>query len=140
MVERARCHPDEEVVRALLEAQFDQTKNRFTSQVFYCPGGLSVSRLCILPIETILGIFQRDLEGPGRSRVLALGFIHVREILSIGRQHSQDLTVEADPLPQNLAHAVIPQRIESQRLRRELTCALRVKRTGDSDTGSVLVH
>lgn len=76
----------------------------------------SVSRLSIFCLKQLFEIFHRDLDRPLRhppNYVRWAGEINVGELQAIGLvfEHSVEITVEKDPLPYNLAHATIPQKL-----------------------------
>lgn len=121
---RPECGEDEEVVRAITTAHWDPHEGRISSSLFKGER-ISVSRLRILPLPVLLGLFDRELIRPPERGVRGAGEIRVGTLQRIGRefQHPTRLTVEQDPTPANAAHAEIPQRI-SKGLSRRIVDAL----------------
>lgn len=109
---RAECPREEDIVRALCDSHFDKKHNRFSSYVFAGPN-TSVSRLLILPLNELFKIFHRDLDKLPKSKVIASGEINVGKLQDIGKNHNEPhaITVEIDSRPENIAHAVIPQKL-----------------------------
>ena len=109
---RCECSREEDIVRAICDSHFDKKNNRFSSYLFRGPD-ISVSRLLILPLDNIFKIFHRDLDKPPRSKVICAGEINVGKLQDIGKGHNEPkiITVEIDALPDNPAHAVIPQKL-----------------------------
>lgn len=108
---RPKCHPSENIVRAITTADWDEVEQRAQSSLFR-GSHTSVSRLAVLGLRELFAIFRRDLEKYPRL-VLKAGEINVGVLQEIGRQHVHptELTVEQDPLEDNPAHAEIPQQI-----------------------------
>ncbi len=109
---RPKCSREENIVRAICDSHFDKRNNRISSYVFVGPN-TSVSRLMILSLDELFKIFHRDLDKPPKSKVIASSEINVGKLQDIGKNHNepQAITVEIDPLPENKAHAVIPQKL-----------------------------
>ncbi|HBB97708.1 MAG TPA: hypothetical protein DC054_20195 [Blastocatellia bacterium] len=109
---RPKCPPEEDIVRALHDAQWDRANDRKSSTIFKGKN-ISVSRLSVLGLRELFGIFHAKLDGSPNGAIVAVGEINVGELQRIGRQyqHPMELTVEEDPQEDNLAHAVIPQDI-----------------------------
>jgi hypothetical protein len=105
----------ENIIRAIRTADWDNRKNRFSSDLFRGPN-TSVSRLSILCLSQLFEIFHRDLD-----RILSdppnivrwAGEINVEELQHIGLtyQNSIHIIVEKDPIPNNIAHAEIIQKL-----------------------------
>jgi hypothetical protein len=68
------CPPDEDVLRAILTAHWDERKNRLSSSLF-SGTGTSVSRLSILGLADLFTIFHQELAAPPRSQVIGGGEI-----------------------------------------------------------------
>ncbi len=121
---RLNCSPEEDIVRAIHNAHFDEEKGRLSSSLFKGQN-TSVSRLAILPLPELFKIFHEDLDKPPERLVYAAGEINIGHLIYIGESHSQplSLTVEEAILPHNTAHAEIPQKISkglALRINREL--------------------
>src|SRR6266481_4924320 len=110
---RPACPPEENILRAIHSAFLDQSKNRFTSELFKGEN-ISVSRMAILSMEALLQIFHLELDSPPKNRyVVGGGEINIGKLQQIARNYQQptELTVEEDPTELNIAHAEIPQNI-----------------------------
>jgi hypothetical protein len=126
---RQQCPPEENILRAILNAFWDETKGRWSSELFRGEN-LSVSRLSILGISELLAIFHRELDSPPKQRtVIGGGEINIGNLQFIGRNYQQpiELVVEEDPTPTNPAHAEIPQKI-TKGLARKIIVALTIHR------------
>jgi len=107
------CNDDENIVRGIFEAEWDQEQNRFSKSIFTGPNA-SVSRLKVLSLEEIIEVFARDLHRPPNRFLKAAGEINVGLLRSIGANYEPkktEITVIQDPLPDNPAHAEIPQKL-----------------------------
>src|SRR5258705_12366203 len=110
----AVCRPEENILRAIHTAHWDQSKGRFSSELFKgrCT---SVSRLSILSLNELFRIFHNELDSPPKNRsVFAAGEINIGRLQEIGlgfAANPTNLTVEEDPTEANPAHAVIPEKI-----------------------------
>jgi len=106
------CPPEEDIVRAIHYAHWDRSNDRKSSRIFKGKN-ISVSRLAILNLRELFGIFHAKLDGSPNGAIVAVGEINVGELQRIGRcyQHPIELTVEEDPEEDNPAHAVVPQDI-----------------------------
>lgn len=123
----AECTPDEEILRAIPEAHWDEAQRRASSSLFEGPN-TSVSRLSVWTFEKIVEVFRRELDKPN-SKLVKVGQINVGAMQELGRLHSEapaNLTVVVDPLPNNPAHAIVPQRL-SRGLARKIVKALRLR-------------
>lgn len=116
---RPLCSDQENILRAINLAQWDPNHNRGNSSLFR-GANISVSRLAILPLDEILQIFKTELICP----VLFAGEINVGALKDIGKSNSTKITVEEDPIPNNLAHAEIPENLTSKKLARDISRAL----------------
>src|SRR6266487_2552982 len=95
----AICPPEENVLRAIHTAHWDPAKDRFSSELFK-GSYTSVSRLALLGLDELFGIFHRALDSPQGRRVVAAGEINVGRLQQIGREfrsNPTNLTVEEDP-------------------------------------------
>ena len=106
---RAACPPEENIVRAIHDAQWDRINDRKSSHIFKGEN-ISVSRLSILNLRQLFDIFHATLDESPNGAIVAAGEINVGELQRLGRQHVHpiELTVEKDPMEDNEAHAVIP--------------------------------
>ena len=113
---RPECPPEENVLRAILTAHWDEQNNRWQSSLFK-GRGTSVSRLSILGMTELFAIFHRELDSPPQNHfVVGGGEINIGRLQEIGRgyQHNPTaLTVEEAPTEINPAHAEIPQNIRN---------------------------
>ncbi len=102
----------ENIVRAIHRAWWDEKENRKESSIFKGQN-ISVSRLSILSIDELFKILHPQLDSSPNGIVIGLGEINVRRLKEIGREfvNPMELSVEKDPLPENPAHAEIPQKI-----------------------------
>jgi hypothetical protein len=110
---RRNCPPEENVLRAIHSAHWDRNADRKSSSIFK-GRDISVSRLSILGVEDLFAIFHRKLDESPNGRIVAAGEINVGSLQKIGRGYEPlptEITVEEDPEDDNLAHALIPQRI-----------------------------
>lgn len=111
---RPQCSPEENILRAIHTAHWDERRNRWSSSLFKGPG-TSVSRLAILSMTELFAIFHRDLDSPPKNRrVVGGGEINIGLLQEVGwgfQDKPTGLTVEEDPLETNPAHAEIPQDI-----------------------------
>ncbi|MFN0139365.1 MAG: hypothetical protein ACKVQW_04670 [Pyrinomonadaceae bacterium] len=102
----------ENIVRAIHSAWWDIHANRGFSSVFKGQNN-SVSRLSILNLTQLFEIFHTELDSSPNGQIVGAGEINVGRLIEIGQQHIKpiELTVEEAPLPENRAHAEIPQKI-----------------------------
>jgi hypothetical protein len=112
---RSLVDANENIIRAIRTSDWDNGKKRFSSDLFKGPN-TSVSRLSIFCLKQLLEIFHRELDRPlshPPNFVRWAGEINVGKMQAIGRSHQNpiEITVEKDPLPNNLAHAEIPQKL-----------------------------
>lgn len=109
---RPECSPDENIVRAIHAADWDEVQDQKSSQIFK-GHNISVSRLAVLDLPELLQIFHRDLDTSPNGVIVGAGEINVGKLQEIGRtfQHPAALTVEIEPVEGNPAHAEIPQKI-----------------------------
>lgn len=112
MPPRSECPPQEDIVRAIHDAQWDRFNDRKSSTIFKGKN-ISVSRLSVLSLRELFKIFHAKLDGSPNGVIVAVGEINVGALQEIGRryQHPVALTVEEDPQDDNKAHAVVPQDI-----------------------------
>lgn len=111
---RPKCPPNENVLRAIYTAHWDERKNRWSSSLFK-GSGISVSRLAILELSELFAIFHEELDSPPKNRfVVGGGEINIGRLQEIGRIYEPlptELTVEEEPTDINPAHAEIPENI-----------------------------
>ena len=111
---RPECPPEENVLRAIHSAHWDERKERYSSSLFK-GSGTSVSRLSILSMVELFAIFHEELDSPTSNQVVKSGGeINVGRLQQVGRGYQPrptDLTVEEAPTETNHAHAEIPQNI-----------------------------
>jgi hypothetical protein len=110
---RPECSAQENILRAIHEAFWDLTRNRKSPSIFKGTN-ISVSRLSILGVNELFAIFHQKLDGSQNGRIVAGGEINIGNLQRIGREYVNgrtQLTVEQDPEDDNIAHAVIPQKI-----------------------------
>ncbi|MEQ1850486.1 MAG: hypothetical protein ABMA01_02730 [Chthoniobacteraceae bacterium] len=98
---------DEEIVRAICTDKWDG--ERIAPSAFMGPD-TSVSRLIIIPLEDQWEVFRRGVERPPERLLKRIAQIGVGRLGELGRTHSPpvSVTVEADPVDWNPAHAIIP--------------------------------
>jgi hypothetical protein len=108
---RPECDRSENVVRAVSKGHWDEGRGRIQSSLFE-GAGLSVSRLEVLGLTELLAIFRTQLGPPPQPGFAALE-INVGDLqdIALGYGNPVHVTVEVDPLPENPAHAEIPQKI-----------------------------
>lgn len=115
---RPLCPPEEDVVRGITTADWDEEENRVTASFFKNSGRngecVSVSRLAVLRRRELLVIFESELVKPPERNWFGTGTINIGKLQQIGLAYEQrptPLTVEEDPTPTNPAHAAIPEAI-----------------------------
>lgn len=98
---------EEEIVRAICTDKWDG--ERIAPSAFTGPD-TSVSRLFITPLEDHWEVFRRGVERPPERRLERIAQIGVGQLRDLGRAHNPPatVTVEADPMDWNPAHAIIP--------------------------------
>lgn len=98
---------EEEIVRAICTDKWDG--ERIAPSAFTGPD-TSVSRLAITPLEEHWEVFRRGVEKPPERLLERIAQIAVGRLSDIGRTHKPTaaITVEADPVDWNPAHAIIP--------------------------------
>lgn len=108
---RAKCPPTEDIVRAITTADWDAKRGRLQSS-FFEGTGVSVSRLAVLPLTTLVEIFRRDLHKPPHI-LRATAEINIGVLQQVGRNfvNPTELSVEEVPLENNPAHAEVVERI-----------------------------
>jgi hypothetical protein len=111
---------EEDILRAVSEAHWDG--RRLDSGSFE-GRGLSVGRLAIASFPELCGIFRATIKAP----TVMTAEINVGSLQDIGNGQTppKELTVEEIPLPDNPAHAEIPQRINTG-LARKIINAVRL--------------
>ena len=103
--------PEESIVRAIPTEKYDGER---VSPSLFEGSNTSVSRLAIVPLEDQWELLRRHVERPPQRLLALLGEINVGALGRVGRAYvprPTALTVEPDPLPGFLSHAVIPQKI-----------------------------
>ena len=114
-----RLPREEQIVRAICTDKFDRTSGRVSPSLFKGPN-TSVSRLAIIPLAQQWRKLAATVQKlPGR-RLERLGEIGVGKLEDVGQAYVANgtpmpatLTVVADPLPTNDAHAIIPENISA---------------------------
>jgi len=125
MDNRPSCAENENIVRAIRSAHWDQKNQRWSSELFRGPE-TSVSRLRILSLNKIFQIFCADLHKPPVNRVIKSGEINIGELQNLGlrfthngKPDARTITVKEDPIinhdtyTDNPAHAVILEKLPS---------------------------
>ena len=82
-MEKKECSRGEDIVRAIRSSHWDESKQRWSSDLFRGPH-TSVSRLRILPLSEIFDIFMKDLHRPPVHRVVKAGQINVGDLINLG--------------------------------------------------------
>lgn len=121
---RPEVPSEENIVRAIHQAWWDENGNRTESSIFKGEN-ISVSRLSILGKDDLFKILHKQLDKSPNGIIIGLGEINVGKLKEIGKSfvNPTEITVEEDPLPENPAHAEIPQKISrglAKRIIREL--------------------
>jgi len=127
-MDNEECSPEEEVLRAIRRADWDQKKNRYSSGLFK-GRDVSISRLAILPYNEIVRIFRAEFDNRPTGPLAATGQINVEQLQKIGigyKPNPTTLMVVPKPVEGNPAHAEVPQNI-SKGLAREIISALKVR-------------
>lgn len=103
---------EENVVRAVHKAWWDEKENRKSSAIFKGQN-ISVSRLSNLSLDKLFEILHKQLDSSPNGIIIGLGEINVGELKEIGKKFVSPvkITVEEVPLPENPAHAEIAQKI-----------------------------
>ena len=103
---------EENIVRAVHYDWWDIQSDRKSSSIFKGEN-ISVSRLYMLGLDKLFPIFHAQLDTSPNGVVVGAGEINVGLLKEIAENHevSLYLTVEKAPLPENSAHAVIPQKV-----------------------------
>jgi hypothetical protein len=98
---------EEEIVRAICTDKMDG--ERIAPSAFTGPD-TSVSRLAIIALEDHWDLFRRGVEKPPERLLERIAQINVGRLAELGRTHQPpvSVTVEADPVEWNPAHAIIP--------------------------------
>lgn len=109
---RPEVSPEENILRAIHSAWWDVQTDRKYSSIFKGEN-ISVSRLSVLSLSELFSIFRADLDTSPNGAIVGAGEINVGRLREIARNHTVqlDLRVEKAPLPENSAHAEIPQKI-----------------------------
>ena len=107
---RPEVSSEENIVRAIHKAWWDEQENRKSSSIFKGQD-ISVSRLSVLSLKKLFSIFHEQLDTSPNGTIIGAGEINVGELKKIGTENSIKLTVEEDKLEENPAHAEIPQKI-----------------------------
>jgi hypothetical protein len=117
---RPLCPPEEEVVRAICSPQhYDPEQRRISPSLFAGKGGVSLSRLKLIPLDQHWDLFRSELETPP-ARLELIGQISVGGLQRVGLDYKEGptgkpkptpLTVEEAPETWNPAHAEIPEPI-----------------------------
>jgi hypothetical protein len=112
-----RLPRDERIVRAICSDKFDRASGRVSPSLFKGPN-TSVSRLAVIPLPlqwrklaaTVQKLPGRKLERLGEIGVWALEDLGLNYVAN-GTPMKVALSVVADPVPTNEAHAIIPENI-----------------------------
>ncbi|MDQ3635693.1 MAG: hypothetical protein M3405_14465 [Acidobacteriota bacterium] len=109
---RPEVSSEEDIVRAIHKAWWDEKENRKNSSIFKGQN-ISVNRLSILSIDRIFEILHQQLDSSPNGIIIGCGEINVGKLKSIGEkfQNPTEIIVVEDSLPDNPAHAEIPQKI-----------------------------
>lgn len=112
---RPQISSEENIVRAIHKAWWDEQTNRKDSSIFRdSRNKLSVSRLSILNLPELFVIFHKELDTSPNGVIIGAGEINVGHLQKIGKEFLDNptiITVEEDPMEGNPAHAEIPQKI-----------------------------
>lgn len=110
---RPLVRPEENIVRAIHFAWWDREANRGFAASIFKGSNNSVSRLAILGLNELFQIFHAELDTSPHGVIVGAGEINVGRLVEIAENYtsSLELTVEEAPLPQNPAHAEIPQKV-----------------------------
>jgi len=98
---------DEEIARAVCTDKWDG--ERISPSAFTGPD-TSVGRLKIIPLDDHWDLFRHTVAKPPERLLERIAEINVGRLAELGRTHQPPatVTVEADPVDLNRAHAVIP--------------------------------
>ncbi len=114
-----RLPREEQVVRALCSDKFDRTSGRVSPSLFKGPN-TSVSRLAIIPLALQWRKLAATVQKLPGLRLERLGEIGVGRLEDVGRSYVANgkptptsLSVVADALPTNEAHAIVPENISA---------------------------
>lgn len=109
---RPEISSEENIVRAIHQAWWDETENRKESSIFKGQN-ISVSRLVILDLTIIFEILHKQLDSSPNGVVIGVGEINIGNLQEIGKEfiNPLEISVEEYPLEENPAHAEIPQKI-----------------------------
>lgn len=114
-----RLPREEQIVRAICSDKYDRTNGRVSPSLFKGPN-TSVSRLTIIPLSLQWRKLAATVQKlPGR-KLERLGEIGVGRLADLGHDYVANgtpmpvvLSVVADALPANEAHAIIPENISA---------------------------
>jgi hypothetical protein len=114
-----RLPREEQIVRAICSDKFDRASGRVSPSLFKGPN-TSVSRLAVIPLPqqwrklaaTVQKLPGRKLERLGEIGVGALEDLGLNYVAN-GTPMKVALSVVADPVPTNEAHAIIPENISA---------------------------
>ncbi len=114
-----RLPREEQIVRAICSDKFDRSSGRVSPSLFKGPN-TSVSRLTVIPLPlqwrklaaTVQKLPGRKLERLGEIGVGALEDLGL-DYVANGTPMKVTLSVVADPVPTNEAHAIIPENISA---------------------------
>lgn len=111
---RPQVPSEENIVRAIHHAWWDVEQSRGSSLIFKGQN-ISVSRLSILSINDLFKLLHKQLDSSPNGIIIGLGEINVGRLKEIAKNfvNPTEITVEEDPLPENPAHAEIPQKIST---------------------------
>lgn len=110
---RPEVSSEENIVRAIHQAWWDDQANRKDSSIFKGIN-ISVNRLAVLNLDKLFTIFHEQLDSSPNGIIIGAGEINVGHLQKIGREFANnptELTVVEDPIEGNSAHAEIPQKI-----------------------------
>jgi len=139
VADEVECNPDENIVRAILQADWDETKSEYQSDVFRGPD-TSVSRLKISSLAEILAIFQADFDAYQEGPVLGTGEINVGELKEMGQNYldgkgkplKQAVTVVEMPTDKNPSHAEVKERFSRGFARQVIRALKKLRINGEA--------
>jgi hypothetical protein len=121
---------EEDVLRAICTDKWDGER---LSPSLFKGTDTSVSRLALISLADHWEIFRRNVQKPPERMLALIGEINIGDLQELGqtRETPVELSVEADPLDWNRAHAIIPQNI-TRGLANRIVRALKIHEEADS--------